>query len=250
MRLLALIMARNAGAEFSRFLDRIAQYCDGAMLVDDRSSDETAALGRSHPIVRTVYSVPAGESSGDWAISEHVLLNQLYSMAEGDGSDWVVRLDCDEHIEPAAELRSALEILPLDVVGARFPKQSTWNDPEYPDMVPLLGTARSKQGAAWRNLPGLRAYQELHNPRMPEGVADSGRIVELESPMFFHTGWSTLDRRISRARFYLSRDPDSRWNRGLPYDRGLLFGYSLQEIDILLGEYHRRRLDSTAEGSE
>lgn len=55
-----------------------------------------------------------------------------------------------------------------------------------------------------------------------------------------HSGWSTLAERILRVEHYLRLDPDYRFNFGVAYDRSLLFGYALDEVDLLKADYRRR----------
>ena len=240
MKLIALVMARNAGSLLKVCLERMSEYCDGALVLDDRSTDQTGEIALRHRLVKKVYTVDRSVGEGNWCCSEGHHLTKLYSMAEAENADWVVRLDCDEYIDPGNHLRAVLEGQPKEVFGVRFPKQSTWDDPNYPELVPLMGPAKSRQGSVWRGLVGLRAEQPLHNPRMPEGISARGRVADCEWPIFYHTGWNTLERRLQRARFYLSLDPSSSWNNGVCYDRGLLFGYSLDAVDELVREYRKR----------
>ncbi len=242
MRILGLMMVRNGAEQLSASLDRLGQFCDEVFLIDDRSTDQTSRIARKHPVVKTLFTIPSEVGDGPWLIPECDLLNLLYRMAELAEPDWVIRLDCDEHIEPASDLRALLEREPSTVSGVFFPRISTWNDPAHPDLVPLMGSATATRGlAAWRPVRGLTATQPLHNHRMPGGVAFAGEVVYRKSVVCMHDGWNTLKKRIERAQFYTMRDPEIQWNHGTPYDRGLLFGFGLHEIDRLLAEYQRRR---------
>ena len=84
----------------------------------------------------------------------------------------------------------------------------------------------------------------MHN-LLPRGTQERGRIATDERVRFVHTGWDTLDRRIERARTYSRLDPTCEWNHGTSYDRGLLFGYSFDELDALRAEYARRATADT-----
>jgi glycosyltransferase involved in cell wall biosynthesis len=241
MKVVGLIMARNAGKRLQATLDGMAEYCDGVFLLDDRSTDETAQIARNHAIVWNCLRVNPTIGEGEWLFPENRHLNLLYTMAEFEKPDWVLRLDDDESIQPGEKLREVLAAQGEEVSGVCFPKFSLWNDPDYPDMVPLMGRLYRMQGAVWRGYEGVWAQQPLHNLRMPEGVKERGKVVESHEVTFFHSGWNTLSQRIAKAKFYISRDPERRWNHGVAYDRSLLFGYSLSEIDELLAEYRKRR---------
>lgn len=118
---------------------------------------------------------------------------------------------------------------------------SRWDDPEYPDMVPVMGTAEAMRGPFWRWYPGLYAGPKLmHNSHWPANITDHGRIGQLDGIRLTHNGWSTLEERISRVGHYMRLDPDFRHNFGVAYDRSLLFGYALDEVDLLKADYHRR----------
>ncbi|MGH9279817.1 MAG: hypothetical protein ACRD12_17175 [Acidimicrobiales bacterium] len=103
-----------------------------------------------------------------------------------------------------------------------------------------MGQARSMQGGAFRAGIGFAARQPHHNLRIPHGVEHVGRIADNTETVFLHSGWDTLDRRVAKARFYQAQDPGYAWNYGVPYDRGLLFGYALSETDDLIADYKER----------
>jgi hypothetical protein len=240
MKVVGVMAVRNAEACIQARLDAMAQYCDGIFVCDDRSEDGTADLAARHSAVRKCVRMSASCGTGNWYFAECDILNTLYCMAEGADPDWVVRLDSDEFVEPAPGLRAVLADQGADVSGVRFPRVSLWEDDAFPDMVPLMSRAQSMQGSVWRGYKGLRADQPLHNLRMPEGVGKKGRLVNSYGVTFYHTGWSTLAKRIAKAKAYTEKDPEAAWNHGVAYDRGLLFGYALNQLDELIGEYRRR----------
>ncbi|MGH9279818.1 MAG: glycosyltransferase family 2 protein [Acidimicrobiales bacterium] len=131
MRLLALMMVRNAEATLGRVLDGIAEFCDGIVVVEDRSDDNTQQVVREHPLVcQATFISGSNLPSRDWVIDEGILLNRLYRMAERETADWIVRFDVDETVAHGTTLRAVLERQGSDVSAVRFPKVSTWNDPK------------------------------------------------------------------------------------------------------------------------
>jgi hypothetical protein len=237
VRVLGLMMVRNGAGRVQEALDAMAGYCDGACVVVDRSTDATEDIVRRHPLVNACHVIPPGSSDRPWAGGEDRLLTVLYGMAEAQRADWILRLDCDERVEPGGRLRSVLASVAPAAAAVLFPKWSTWDDPEYPDLVPLMGSGRTMNGAAWRPSPGLRASRPLHNPRLPAGVETRGPVVENHEIVFMHSGWSTLAKRVRRVEAYMALDPEGRWNYGVPYDEGLLFGYRLDQLDELVADY-------------
>src|SRR3954465_13753619 len=98
------MMVRNAEGSLREALDAMAEFCDGACIVVDRSTDATEEIVRRHPLVRACSVIPPGSCDGPWAVGEDRLLTTLYGMAEREGGDWLLRLDFDERVEPGGEL--------------------------------------------------------------------------------------------------------------------------------------------------
>ncbi len=240
MKVLGLVMTRNSESFLWDRLVDMAHYCDAIYVFDDRSVDKTRSIALSHPKVKNVISADVGLSQEQWFFTEATILNTLYGMAEFYKPNWIIRLDDDEVIQPAHAVRRVLSMTPSEVAAIVFPHESTWRDPLFPQMVPLMGTTRTMRGAAWRYAPGLKAVKPLHNPRLPEAIHSLGEVRESEEFLIYHNGWDTLEKRIQRVDLYTSLDPECAWNYNVPYDRGLLFGFRRSEIDVLIAEYKRR----------
>lgn len=241
MRVLGIMMVHNGQATLRDTLDRMAVYCDAVFVLDDRSTDATRRIAEAHPVVANVFTARPDVSQVPWFHPESLSLELLYRMADFDRPDWIVQLDDDQALEPAERVRTVLASVDPSVAALRLPLVSTWNDPLYPQLVPLLGSGRSMNGAIWRHHVGLEAGdQPLHNFRLPRNVEAFGGIGETRELTIVHHGWDTLEKRIERVDFYTSLDPSYHFNHGIPYDRGLLFGYSREEIPRLIAEYQAR----------
>ncbi|WAJ47586.1 peptidoglycan DD-metalloendopeptidase family protein [Mycobacterium sp. Aquia_216] len=241
MRILAVTRAHNAGETLANTLDSLATFCDDIYAIDDRSTDDTAAILANHPAVTNVVRARADLPSTPWLIPESTGLELLYRMADFCRPDWIVMVDADWTFQIDVDIRDVLARTPQDVAALMCPMESRWDDPEYPDMVPVMGTAEALRGPFWRWRPGLYAGAKLmHNAHWPANITDHGRIGQLDGTRLTHNGWSTLEERISRVRHYMRLDPDSRHNFGVAYDRSLLFGYALDEVSLLKADYQRR----------
>lgn len=98
-------------------------------------------------------------------IPESAGLELLYRMADFCRPDWVMMVDADWLVETDIDLRAVLARTPDDIVALMCPMVSRWDDPEYPDLIPVMGTAEALRGPLWRWYPGLRAGGKLmHNP--------------------------------------------------------------------------------------
>src|SRR5262245_9695024 len=99
MELLGSMIVRNAGSTLEASLDELSGFCDAVVLVDDRSSDDTALIARQHPVVRAVTSMRSTGVDHDWVIPEGELLDELYRLAEAQSPRWLIRIDDDEHLD-------------------------------------------------------------------------------------------------------------------------------------------------------
>src|SRR3954451_1548251 len=121
------MMVRNGERSLREALDAMAEFCDGACVVVDRSTDATEDIVRRHPLVRACSVIPPGSCDGPWAVGEDRLLTMLYGMAEREGADSLLRPRSLQSIEPGGDLRTVLATVAPETSGVRFPKWSTWD---------------------------------------------------------------------------------------------------------------------------
>jgi len=235
------MMVRNGQRKLNVTLSGMSEYCDAIYVLNDRSTDDTHVVCMQFPKVANVFTADPGISQQDWFFPESAMYNLLYRMADLYRPDWIIQLDDDEYITPAVRVREVLQAVPPNVSCVKFPKVSAWNDPEYPMLVPLMGKATNISAAAWRWYPGLKAgEQPLHNPRLPLNIHDHGEVMISRELQFVHQGWDTLEKRIGAVNKYFALDPEAHCNHGVPYDKGLLFGYSRDQVNLLIEEYRHR----------
>lgn len=207
MRILAITRAHNAGETLADTLDSLATFSDDIYAIDDRSTDDTAAILANHPAVTNVVRARADLPSTPWLIPESTGLELLYRMADFCRPDWIVMVDADWTFQMDINIREVLARTPNDVAALMCPMVSRWDDPEYPDMVPVMGTAEALRGPFWRWYPGLYPGEKLmHNSHWPANITDHGRIGQLNGIRLTHNGWSTLRERISRVEHYMRLD--------------------------------------------
>jgi hypothetical protein len=241
MKVLGLFMVRDGRAHLPTCLDSMAKYCDWICALDDRSVDGSKELLRSHPAVTNVFSAEKSLSDRPWYFGESLMLKFLYSMADFMQPDWVVLIDSDQTVKPAGKLRKILKNTPPETVGLLTRRLSDWDDPEYPLMGPLMLPDPAWTGRIWRYFPNLEAgNKRLHNRHLPSNLEKFGQIARTDVITIHHDGWNTLARRLEKVDLYTKLDPTCELNSGVPYDKGLLFGYSRSELASLLAEYRKR----------
>jgi glycosyltransferase involved in cell wall biosynthesis len=241
MKVLGLMMVRNGAGDLPTCLQSMAQYCDWICVIEDRSTDRSREILLAHPAVTNVFSANAALSDENWFFTESEMLRFLYHMADFMRPDWVVLVDCDEVVKPAGLLREVLGQIAPDVAAMVTPRISEWNDPQYPLMRSLMLRSNQRIGNMWRYYPGLIAGEKaLHNQRLPQNIGDFGRIEDTDVLEFHHAGWDTLEKRLQKVDLYTRIDPTYEHNNGVPYDKGLLFGYGRDRLDALIAEYRRR----------
>lgn len=241
MRILALLRVHNGERTLPGALDSLSDWCDDIYAIDDRSTDNTADILSQHPAVTNVVRARSDLPPTPWLIPESAGLELLYRMADFCRPDWIVMIDADQRVEADTDIRDVLSRTPSGVAALMCPMVPGWDDPDFPDMIPMMGTGESVRGPFWRWQPGLCAGSKaLHNPHWPANITDHGRIELVNEIRLVHTGWASLAERIAKVEDYHRLDPNCELNFGVPYDRALLFGYALDEMDLLKADYRRR----------
>ncbi len=231
----------NGERTVARTLHSLSAFCDDVYLIDDRSTDGTREILSRHSAVTNVVRARSDLPATPWLIPESAGLELLYRMADFCRPDWVVMIDADQTIDADVDIRSLLAQTPPGTAALLCPIISTWSDPQYPDLIPLMGSAETLRGPFWRWRPGLRAGSKaLHNPHWPQNIAEFGHVKQVDGLRIRHSGWSTLAERVAKVHHYFALDPDCALNFGVAYDRSLLFGYTLDELDLLKTDYDRR----------
>jgi glycosyltransferase involved in cell wall biosynthesis len=235
------MFVRNGESRVEKTLDSMAAYCDAVYVLNDRSTDGTLEVLRNHPLVANVFTADPRISSQSWFFSESACLNLLYRMADFYLPDWLVVLADDEIINPAGSLRDTLQQVDEGVAAIKLNRVSSWTDELYPLMVPLMSRARALDGRLWRYFPNLIPYEKpLHNGYLPANIEKFGATYTLPNHELVHGGWDTLANRIEKVDLYSALDSECKYNYGVPYDKGLLFGYTRDQIPALIAEYRRR----------
>lgn len=93
MRYLVAIPTYNEQKHVTRVLQRVLQFAEHVLVIDDGSTDGTPCLLPRSPVEVIRHAVNRGYGRS---------LMDAFRWAEVDGYDWVITMDCDEQHEPEA----------------------------------------------------------------------------------------------------------------------------------------------------
>lgn len=204
---LCMIVRDEADRYLARVLRAARDCVDCAVIVDDGSVDDSAALvetlldGLPHRIVRLKRSLFG---------VEHRLRRLAFRYALRENPDWILALDADEEPETgfALEVRELVNQGRFDVVAMRL--YDMWSETTYREDALWSGHQRPTPVLArvgpWMDDAFLPLSQ--HCGRFPEEVYE--RPAQLARCRVRHLGWMRAsDRRLKLERA-LALDPEDR----------------------------------------
>jgi glycosyltransferase involved in cell wall biosynthesis len=174
MRVSAIVITKNAGATLRRCLESL-EWADEIVVVDSGSTDNTVALART--LGARVHE------TADWP-GYGPQKNRALQHASGD---WVLSIDADEWVTPAArdemqrvlagtDARPAYAVPRRSSFCGRVMKHSGW----WPDYVVRLfrrGAARFSDDLAHERLVVDGAIGKLKEPLMHEAIVDLDQML-------------------------------------------------------------------------
>lgn len=125
------IIGPDGKTNIERFMESVSKYCDGLIVFDDGSTDDTRDVITSYSgdfeleIPSNPINSPENENYHRARSLQHAIRLE---------ADWVVCLDPDEVLESRGEngaLRALLEAIPENVGGVGFYKKELWRSDRY-----------------------------------------------------------------------------------------------------------------------
>jgi glycosyltransferase involved in cell wall biosynthesis len=198
--LAVLVPARNAASDLPGWFESVERFADVVVALDDGSTDDTADVLGSHPLVEVLLRNPVRPSYVGW--DDAANRNRLLSATEPLAPHWVLFLDADERIpaDDAAVLRDFLttDALPGLAYGMRCYRMV--DDLEHYDRHGLW-VYRLFSFAPGQRVP----EQRLHFVPVPTTIPANRRVrttIRIQ-----HIGSLTAARRSARFAKYLEADP-------------------------------------------
>jgi hypothetical protein len=216
LRIGCVIQARDEERYLPGCLAHLRDHADGFVVLDDGSTDGTAAiLDREPKLLDRLVTLPG--AGHVWRERENK--RRLLQRALGLGLDWVLCCDADERYETAflerlrviAAAAAAGGIACL-AVGLK----ELWDGPRQYRVDGIWG---SKTRARFFRLPKTIAFeqdQDLHGQWYPDEIRALGRIALLDYHLY-HLKTISREDRIRRRDFYRRLDPEKRF-QPLGYD--------------------------------
>lgn len=108
MSVTALILSFNEEVHIGRCLDRIAPLAERVVVIDSFSTDRTVEIAKAAGAEVHQHAFTNQAAQLQWALDTVPI-----------DSNWIIRVDCDEYLEPALidELKAKLPTLPADVTA-------------------------------------------------------------------------------------------------------------------------------------
>ncbi|ASA26581.1 hypothetical protein B9T62_33555 [Paenibacillus donghaensis] len=212
---LTMVVKKEGGRFLRQVLEEHRKYIDAAVIVDDSSTDDTAAIclevleGIPVQLVRNTRSKFSNEIE---------LRKQQWEAVIATEPEWILNLDSDELFEAsfATEIDDLLRDPQVDLFCFRL--YDFWNDSHYREDAywrshlsyrPFLLRYRGDFDYVWYELP-------QHCGRLPENIFELPH--QLSNLRLKHLGWSKPEYRLEKYLRYMQLDPDGQYGWKEQYD--------------------------------
>lgn len=199
---------KNEAKHIGEVLTRALALCERALVFDDHSTDDTAAICRAFGERVTV--IPSPFEGLDEARDKNYLLKQVIAL----GAAWVLWIDGDEALELSGpdKIRAALQQA-RDAAAFSLRIAYVWDDPEHVRVDGIFGRFTRPSLFRLRGQPLARlAFPttgfggNFHCGNVPQGLL--GRTVELDVRLK-HYGYMLAEQRQAKYTWYTTIDPNN-----------------------------------------
>jgi glycosyltransferase involved in cell wall biosynthesis len=166
-----LIPARNCEDDLLGWFESVSRIADAVVALDDGSTDGTASVLASHPMVKVLLRNEPRETFAGW--DDGANRNRLLHAAHELEPDWILSLDADERVprDDALALRAFLDAGAAPTFAYGFPRYAMIGDLDHYDHV---------QDVVWRLFawsPGQRFSDDrVHTTPIPIDLPEARRL--------------------------------------------------------------------------
>lgn len=221
--LIALIPTYNESERIIDCLRSVEKYCDGIILLDDDSCDDTYEIAHSEKLLLKARKVRT-------EFNDKQNRNILLDIASFFKAEWFIFIDADERFDDRfVDLREVMKISNVDIIGVYI--ANLWNSM---DTYRFMKDPYAKNGLwlRWRMFRDKGRMQivnqrKLHFPSIP--YAEKNCNFFEAKTLLLHLGYLSQNKRKYKYDFYQIEDKD----RILCYD-DILYNdcniYNVQDI--------------------
>ena len=201
--IIALIQIRNESKNISEILDHLKASCDGIILLDDDSSDDSYEKAIHNKLFLKIKK----DNKGYFDDLEN--RNILLRAASFFKSKWFFFIDADERFDPRYnDIRSYTNVKDVDIY--RFNLVDLWDNLETYriDMPDNRQNGICTRARMFRNKGSLQIYadREIHFPAVPY-LKNAKVANEL---LLLHYGNFNEETRQKKYKLYTSQDPEEK----------------------------------------
>lgn len=195
--LIALIPTYNESERITDCLRSVEKYCDGIILLDDDSQDDTYEIAQSEKLLLKAKKVRT-------EFNDKQNRNMLLDMAFFFKAEWFIFIDADERFDDRfVDLREVMERDDVDTVGVWI--ANLWDSMEtyrtdMEDTNPLSMSGLWMRGRVFRNKGRMQLYflRKLHFSTIPY----TNRFWKSRS-LLLHLGYLSEIDRLRKRKFYI-----------------------------------------------
>ncbi len=207
--LLAMLPVHNEAHRYLKFvLDRLSEYVDGIVVLDDASTDETPEICQNHNCVIGYHRLKEPLFISNEAALRHLLWEKTVEL----NPVWVMAIDADEFFESGIkqEISNITRQSQLDLFF--FTTYHFWGNLSYYRVDGLWGPLFSKTPCLYRFRKDINYHwpnRKLHCGRFPlECYQSPGSISKIP---LLHLGYVKEEDHLHKFQRYLSLDPEGKF---------------------------------------
>lgn len=201
--LIALIPTYNESERIMDCLRSVEKYCDGIILLDDDSQDDTYEIAQSNKLLLKAKKVRT-------EFNDKQNRNMLLDLASFFKAEWFIFIDADERFDARfVDLRVVIK-LPIDIIGVWI--VNLWDSMEtyridMEDSNPLSQKGIWYRWRMFRNKGRMQFFvsNKLHFYLIPYVKKKSWK----SSTLLLHIGYLSKNSRTSKYDFYKREDGNS-----------------------------------------